>query len=66
MVSIGSKQLAAMEEYLETCTSAVQQLYRDTPLYNGGKWMVIDLTSAEILEDVQGLLRIRMNRQKNQ
>ena len=35
MVSIGSKQLVAAEEYLETCTPALQQLYRDTPVLCG-------------------------------
>lgn len=64
MVSVGSKQLAETEEYLETCAPDLQQLYQNTSLFNGGKWLMIDLTSAEILENLQGLLQIRMGEKR--
>lgn len=60
MVSVGSKQLAETEEYLESCAPVLQELYRNTALFNGGKWLLIDLTSAEILDNLKGLLQIRM------
>ncbi len=60
LVIIGSKQLQAAEAYIETCSAALQQLYRETALFNGGKWLMIVVTDAVMLEQAKGLLQIRM------
>ncbi len=59
MVSVAPKDEAAAEGVLLTCTEATQTLYRRTASSKMGRWLMMDLTSPEVLEDVKALLRLR-------
>lgn len=59
MVSVAPKDEAAAEGVLLTCTETTRTLYRRTASSKMGRWLMIDLTSPEVLEDVKALLRLR-------
>ena len=59
MVSVAPKDEAAAEDVLLTCTEATRTLYRRTASSKMGRWLMMDLTSPEVLEDVKALLRLR-------
>ena len=42
-----------------TCTAYTQELYRSTASSKMGRWLMLDLTSPEVLEDVKALLALR-------
>lgn len=62
MVSVGRKEAGEAELLLTSCTPYVQKLYADTKLYNGGRWLMIDVKDNEILEDVKDLISVRMGK----
>ena len=59
MVSIGAREEPAAEAALLTCTEATRELYRRTAASKMGRWLMIDVTAPEILEDVKALLQVR-------
>lgn len=60
MVSVAPKDEGAAEGVLLTCTEYTQTLYRNTASSKMGRWLMIDLTSSEILEDIKALLALRV------
>ena len=60
LVSIGSKESMEAELLLSICTEYVQELYQATKPFNGARWLMIDVKSAEILHDVKQLIGIRV------
>ncbi|MEL7624984.1 MAG: DUF3788 domain-containing protein [Clostridiales bacterium] len=62
LVSVGSKEAMEAELLLPSCTDYLQELYRNTRVYNGGRWLMIAVTSAEILEDVKLLIDLRVKK----
>lgn len=59
MVTLGAKQLAELEVLLSTFSPSFRKLYEKTPLFNGGKWLVVDVKEPEQLEDVQRLILLK-------
>ncbi len=59
MVSVAPKDAAAAEGVLLSCTEYTQALYRRTAASKMGRWLMMDLTSPEMLEDVKALLAVR-------
>ena len=59
MVSVAPKDEAAAEGILLTCTEATRSLYRRTASSKMGRWLMMDLTAPEILEDAKALLALR-------
>ena len=59
MVSVAPKDEAGAERVLVTCTEYTKVLYQNTASSKMGRWLMIDLTSPEILEDVKALLALR-------
>ena len=59
MVTLGAKQVAELETLLPTFSDAFQRLYEKTPMFNGGKWLVVDVKEAEQLEEVQRLILMK-------
>lgn len=59
MVSIAPKDEAAAEGILLTCTEATRTLYQNTASSKMGRWLMLDLTSPELLEDIKVLLTLR-------
>lgn len=64
MVSIGSKEAVEAELMLNTCTSYIRQLYEKTANFNGSRWLMIQVSSEEILEDVKALIGLRVAKPK--
>ena len=60
MVSVAPKDEDAAEGVLLTCTEYTRTLYRNTASSKMGRWLMIDLTSPEVLEDVKALLALRV------
>lgn len=60
MVSVSPKDEAAAEGVLLTCTDYTRELYRNTASSKMGRWLMINLTSPEVLEDVKALLALRV------
>ena len=60
MVTIGSKEAAEAELLLPTCSDYLRDLFARTSLFNGGRWLMIRVTDARVLEDVKTLIRLRV------
>lgn len=60
MVSVAPKDEDAAEGVLLTCTEYTKALYRNTASSKMGRWLMIDLTSPEVLEDLKALLALRV------
>ena len=59
MVTLGAKQLLELEPLLETFSSAFRRLYEKTSLFNGGKWLLVDVKEPAQLEEVQRLILMK-------
>lgn len=59
MVSVAPKDEEAAERVLPACTEYTKALYRNTASSKMGRWLMMDLTSSEILEDIKALLALR-------
>lgn len=64
MISVAPKDEAAAERVLPLCTEHTRTLYRETASSKMGRWLMIDLTSPEVLEDIKALLRLRAGGQR--
>ncbi|MBU5627830.1 DUF3788 domain-containing protein [Oscillibacter sp. MSJ-2] len=62
LVSIGGRESVEAEALLCACTDYVRTLYEKTRLFQGGRWLMIDVTTPEILEDVKALIALRMKK----
>ena len=60
MVSVAPKDEDAAEGVLLTCTEYTRTLYRNTASSKMWRWLMIDLTSPEVLEDLKALLALRV------
>lgn len=59
MISVAPKDEPAAEGVLLACTEYTRALYQNTASSKMGRWLMIDLTSPEVLEDVKALLTLR-------
>ena len=59
MVTLGRKPLHSLEALLSSFPENFQKLYQDTPPFNSGKWLVIDVKSPEQLEDIKRLILLK-------
>lgn len=60
MVSVGQKEDHEAQLLLPSLTPYVQQLYRETSPFNGGRWLSVVVGSPEILEDALALIDLRV------
>lgn len=59
MVTLGAKQVAGLETLLPTFSASFRKLYETTPLFNGGKWLTVDVKEPEQLEEVKRLILMK-------
>lgn len=59
MVTLGAKQVAELEVLLPTFSAAFRKLYEKAPLFNGGKWLVVDVKKDKQLEEVRRLILMK-------
>ena len=60
LVSVGSKHAMEADLILLGCTDYVRELYTQAKPFNGARWLMIDVTSKEISEDVKKLITLRV------
>lgn len=65
MVSVAPKDEAAALALLPACTAYTRDLYHRTASSKMGRWLMVEVTAPEILEDVKALLRLRANTRRN-
>ena len=59
LVVIGAKEEAEAELTMPMCDRYTQELFSNTVFSAGGRWLMVGVTSAAILEDVKHLIQIR-------
>ncbi len=59
LVVIGGKEQLEAETLLPTCTEHVQKLFAGEYHPSMGRWLMINVTSPEVLEDVKRLIQTR-------
>ena len=59
MVTLNAKQLAEVEILLSTFSASFRKVYRETALFNGGKWLLVDVKEEPQLEDVKRLIQMK-------
>lgn len=64
LVVIGAKEQPETELSLPTYSQYLQSLYAATPFSAGGRWLMIQVTNPEILNDVKQLVQIRQKIKK--
>lgn len=62
LVCIGAKEATEAELLLSACTEYTQNLYQNVQPLNGSRWLMIAVTSEEILEDVKNLISTRVRK----
>ena len=60
MVSVAPRDEEAAQAALLTCTAATQEIYHRSSASKMGRWLMLDITSPEVLEDVKSLLAVRV------
>ena len=60
LVSIGRKEAPQAEMVLSSFSDYLQELYKNTNVFNGSRWLMIDITSKRICGEVKELLSIRI------
>ena len=64
MVSVGGREATEAELMMPACTPYIRQLYQSAPLFNGGRWLMIEIRSEEVLQDVKKLIALRVAAKK--
>ncbi len=65
LVCIGNRELLEAEAILTTCAPYVQGLFQNAQPVNGTRWLMIDITSQEIMEDALRLVDARVQKKQN-
>ena len=60
LVVIGNKEMNEAESLLPKLSDYTKKLFTDTVFSAGGKWLMINVTNQEILEDVKNLIQVRI------
>ena len=60
LVVIGDKEMTETEAYLPQASAEIQSLFARTRYSAGGRWLMIPVTSAAVLEDIKTLIQIRV------
>jgi len=65
LVSVSAADATEAEMLLPNCSEAMQALYRRTTPFNGGRWLMIDVTDKAILADTLRLIGLRVKKSKH-
>lgn len=66
MVSIGAREENAAQLVLLACTAYTREVYQHTAASRMGRWLMLDVTSPEVLADVKALVNLRAKKVSNQ
>jgi len=59
LVVIGAKEYEEALEILPECTQYTQELFERTDAVMGGRWLMMHITSEEVLEDAKRFIQAR-------
>ena len=59
LVCIGAKEVMGAELVLPICTDYTRAIYEKAGSMNGTRWLMVDVTGEDILEDAKRLLLVR-------
>lgn len=65
LICIGTKEAMEAELVLSACCSYTRELYQKARPMNGTRWLMIDVTSEDVLKDVKELLLVRSKPKQN-
>lgn len=60
LVSIGRKEATEAELLLTSFGTYMQELYQNTNVFNGGRWLMIDVSSPQICAETKELICLRV------
>ena len=60
LISISANDMPEAELLLPTFSQYLRDLFAHTSIFNGGRWLMIRVTDARVLEDVKHLIRLRV------
>ncbi len=60
LVVVGDKELPEAERLMPSCSGYTQALWSRTSFSAGGRWLMLEVTDAQILDDVKELIKIRV------
>jgi AraC family transcriptional regulator len=61
LIAVGAKETAEADLLIPLCDEYTQKLYRQTEFGTNGKWLMIDVTSGNVLNDVKNLISLRVS-----
>lgn len=59
MVTVSSQHILELNKLLNHCSEEVKTVYKDTEFFNGSKWLMIEISTQQVLEDVIKLIQIK-------
>lgn len=65
LVVIGANEATQAELLLPTCTAYTQDIYHMEKPLNGARWLMIQVTSQDIAEDVKKLISTRVHKKQS-
>lgn len=63
LIVVGKKEVAEADFLIPLCNEYTQELYYQTQFGTGGKWLMMNVTSEDILNDVKNLIALRTKRE---
>jgi len=60
LVTVGAKEAPEAELLLPTFSEYLRALFAGSAAFNGGRWLMIRVTDARVLEDVKRLISLRV------
>jgi hypothetical protein len=66
LIVIGEKEQVETEFILLTCSAYIKELYQKTSSSLGGKWLLLEVKDADVLDDIKKLIQIRMKHKKSE
>lgn len=59
LLVIGSKEAVEAENLIAVGDPYIRELYNRTNVFNGSRWLMIDITSQAILDNTKALIKIK-------
>lgn len=60
LVVVGPKEMTEAELCMPLCSAYTQALFAHTEVFMGGKWLMMHVTGADVLDDARRLIALRV------
>jgi len=61
LIVLGKKDREAFEKVSKEFGDYINNLYENCSLFNGTKWLMIEVTDRNVLDDVKKLIQLKVN-----